>query len=167
MWDYLPVSVARAMAQAASRLPTIAETRFRACLSPRRICGGQSCNGTGLSSSFSGFSCQYHSTLAPYSYVTWGKNNRPLVAAVQRHHRHEHHVNIKYQLSFTKNPLPLIFLSRAAIRIRLDTTSSYVYLFAVYLPTIFSDSVYIAWDEGVIYVWWIGKDVEGRGRGLV
>jgi hypothetical protein len=27
---------------------------------------------------FSSFLCQYHSTMAPHSYITWGVNNRPV-----------------------------------------------------------------------------------------
>jgi hypothetical protein len=52
--------------------------------------------GTGgrLFSSSSLSPCRYHSTVAPYSYVIWEMNNRPLVAAIQRHslspHRHEY-----------------------------------------------------------------------------
>jgi hypothetical protein len=49
--------VGRAMAQAVSRRPPIAEARVRSRVSPRGICGGQSGTGTGFSPSSSGFPC--------------------------------------------------------------------------------------------------------------
>jgi hypothetical protein len=42
-----------------------------------------------------------------------------------------------------------------------------VRLFVVYLTTFDSRYSSIASDEGVISAWWIEKDVEGNGRGLI
>jgi hypothetical protein len=62
----------RAMAQVVSRQPLTAEARVRARVNPCGICGGQSGTGTGFSPSFfSVFPCQYHSTIAPYSIITY------------------------------------------------------------------------------------------------
>jgi hypothetical protein len=61
-----------AKAQAVSRPSLTTEAQARACVSPCGICGGQSGNGTGFALSFLAFPCQYHSTGASYSYITWG-----------------------------------------------------------------------------------------------
>ena len=53
------------MAQAVSRWPVTAEARVRSRVSPCGICGGQSCSGTGFSTSTSVFPCQFHFTGAP------------------------------------------------------------------------------------------------------
>jgi hypothetical protein len=42
-----------------------------------------------------------------------------------------------------------------------------VYLLVVHLTTLFSNYDYTASDEWVIDEWWIGNDLEGRGRGLI
>ena len=55
----------RAMAEAVSRRPLTAETRFRSVISLCGICGGQSDTETGFSPSTSDFPCQFHSTVAP------------------------------------------------------------------------------------------------------
>jgi hypothetical protein len=60
----------RAMAQAVSRWPPTAEARVRARVDPCGICGGQSVTGAGYSSSSLVFPWKYHSTIAPYSYIT-------------------------------------------------------------------------------------------------
>jgi hypothetical protein len=46
---------------------TEARFRFRAC--PCEICGERSGTGTGFSPSNSVLPCQYHSTIAPYSFI--------------------------------------------------------------------------------------------------
>jgi hypothetical protein len=43
----------------------------------------------------------------------------------------------------------------------------FIYLFIVYLTTLFSVADYLASNERVISGWWIGKDLEGSGRGLI
>jgi hypothetical protein len=43
----------------------------------------------------------------------------------------------------------------------------YLCLFIVYLPTLYGNLDNIASNESVIREWWIGKDVEGRGGGLI
>jgi hypothetical protein len=68
----------RAMAQVVSSRPLKAESRVRARVFPCRICGGQSCTGIGIFPSSSVLPCQYHSTVAPYSYIIRGMNNRPV-----------------------------------------------------------------------------------------
>jgi hypothetical protein len=72
------------LTQAVNRRPLTAVARSRSLVSPCGICGGQSDTGKSLSSSSTVFTCQYHSTVAPHSYIIcW--MNRPLVAAVQGH----------------------------------------------------------------------------------
>ena len=46
-----------------------AETRIRSQDSPCWHCGEQSGTGTGFALRTSVFSCQYHSTIAPYSFI--------------------------------------------------------------------------------------------------
>jgi hypothetical protein len=60
----------RAMAQAVNRWPLTAEARVRAPVDPCGICSGQSGTGADFSPRYSVFSCQYHSTIAPYSCIT-------------------------------------------------------------------------------------------------
>jgi hypothetical protein len=60
----------RAISQEVSRWPLIAEAREHARVNPYEICGGQSGTGTGFSQSSSVFPCQYHSTIAPHSFIT-------------------------------------------------------------------------------------------------
>ena len=57
----------RDVAQAVSRWPLTAETRFRSQVSPCEICGGQSGTETVFLPSTSVFPCRYHSAFAPYS----------------------------------------------------------------------------------------------------
>jgi hypothetical protein len=52
------------------RRPFTAEAQARARVSPCGICGEQSGNGTGFSPCCSGFSCQYHVTVAIHAH--WG-----------------------------------------------------------------------------------------------
>jgi hypothetical protein len=42
-----------------------------------------------------------------------------------------------------------------------------IYLFLVYLMTLFQNSEYTASNERVTGEWWIGKDVEGSDHGLI
>jgi hypothetical protein len=56
------------MAQAVSRRPLTAEARVIPC----GICGGKSGTGTVVSPSSSAFPCQYHSTVALQTQITWG-----------------------------------------------------------------------------------------------
>jgi hypothetical protein len=66
-------------ATAVSRRPLTAEARVRARVNPCEICcGGQIGTGTGFSPSYSGLPCQYRSTVAPYSYIIWEMNIRPV-----------------------------------------------------------------------------------------
>ena len=74
----------RAMAQAVSRRPLIAEARVRFWVSPSGICGVQSGTETGVSPSTSVFTCQFHYTGAPLlektkkliTFIT-GLHNKP------------------------------------------------------------------------------------------
>jgi hypothetical protein len=63
----------RAMAQAVSRLPPIAESRVFSWVSSCEICGGQSVTGAGLSPSSSVLPCQYHSTVLHTHTSYWGE----------------------------------------------------------------------------------------------
>jgi hypothetical protein len=68
IYDFMYLA-GRAMAQAVSRWPLIAEARVRARVNPCGISGGQS--GTGqVFSEYFGFPCKYHSAIAPYSSIT-------------------------------------------------------------------------------------------------
>jgi hypothetical protein len=66
------------MAQAVSHRSVTAGALVRARVSPCGICSGQSGTEIGFSPSFSVFPSQYHSTVAPYSCIIWGMNNRPV-----------------------------------------------------------------------------------------
>jgi hypothetical protein len=70
-----PLFPGRAMAQVVGRRPLTAEARVRARVNPCGICGGQSGTVTGFSPSSSGFSCQYHSTVALQTRIIWGIRN--------------------------------------------------------------------------------------------
>jgi hypothetical protein len=70
--------VGRAMANAVSCRSLAAEAWFRALVSPREICGGQSGTGTG-------FPCRCHSTVALHTHVSRGGwTVGSLVAEIQR-----------------------------------------------------------------------------------
>jgi hypothetical protein len=58
------------MTQVVSRQPLTAEARVRVRISPCGICG-QSGTGAGFPPSTSVLSCQYNSTVAPFSYIIW------------------------------------------------------------------------------------------------
>jgi hypothetical protein len=73
--------------------------RLVAILSPRRpnffsrfssygIYDGQSGTGTGLSPRSLVFPRIYHSTVAPYSYIIWRVNSRPVSGPIVSPHRH-------------------------------------------------------------------------------
>jgi hypothetical protein len=64
------------MAQAVSRRRLTAEARVGAVVSPCGIFDGQRDTQTGFYSNPPVSLCQYHSTLDPCSYITWGMNNR-------------------------------------------------------------------------------------------
>jgi hypothetical protein len=76
------LSAGRVMAQAVNRWPLAAEAWIRDRVSPCWICSGQSDTEAASSTSSSVFSCQYYSTAAPYSYITWGMKIVSLRAAV-------------------------------------------------------------------------------------
>jgi hypothetical protein len=63
------------MAQVVSRRPPTAEARVRAWVNPCGISCGQSVTGTGFSPSSSVFPCQYHSTVALQTHISWGMRN--------------------------------------------------------------------------------------------
>jgi hypothetical protein len=56
------------LAQLVRRWLLTAQSRIHDQISPCGICGGQSCTGTGFSTTSSVFPCQYHSTAAPSSH---------------------------------------------------------------------------------------------------
>jgi hypothetical protein len=60
----------RAMTEAVCRQPLTAEGRVRSPVSPSEICSGQSGIGSGFSSEYLIFPCQYHSTTATYSSLS-------------------------------------------------------------------------------------------------
>jgi hypothetical protein len=49
--------------------PLTAEARVQSQANPGGFCVGQNGTGTGFSPSTSVFPCQYHSTIAPYSFI--------------------------------------------------------------------------------------------------
>ena len=55
------------MAQPVTCRPLTVEARVQSHVSPCEFCGGRSVTRTGFSLNMSVFSCQYHSTNAPYS----------------------------------------------------------------------------------------------------
>ena len=57
-----------AMAQTVSRRPVTAEAPVQAYATPYEICGRQRSNAVKVLST-SVFPCQYHSTIAPYSFI--------------------------------------------------------------------------------------------------
>jgi len=58
-----------AMAQMVSRWPVTMETRVPSQVSPGKICGEWSSIPAGFSPSACIVRCQYHSTIAPYSFI--------------------------------------------------------------------------------------------------
>jgi hypothetical protein len=58
----------KAMAQAVSRQPLTTEAQVNPC----GICGVQSGSGTGFSLEFFCFPCQYHSTMAFHTHISFG-----------------------------------------------------------------------------------------------
>jgi hypothetical protein len=62
----------RVIAQAVSGRPVISEARVRARISACLICDGQSGTGAGFSPSSSVLSCQYHSTMALNTHISFG-----------------------------------------------------------------------------------------------
>jgi hypothetical protein len=71
-----------AVAQAVSRRPLTAESRDRARVNPRGICGGLSGTGTGFSPSswFCPVNLSFHRRY-PYSYIIWVMNNISLTGS--------------------------------------------------------------------------------------
>jgi hypothetical protein len=67
-----PIVQGRTTAQAVSRQPLTAESRVRARVNPRGICGGQIGTGTGFSHSSSGFPSQYHSPVVLHTLISSG-----------------------------------------------------------------------------------------------
>jgi hypothetical protein len=65
------------MTEAVSRRPLTAEGRVRALVIPCGICGEQGGIGTGFPPSSLVFSCQYLSTVALHTHISWEMNNRP------------------------------------------------------------------------------------------
>jgi hypothetical protein len=63
------------MAQLVSRRPLTAEARVRARVNPYGISGGRNGTGTGFSPCSKVFPCQYHSTVALQTHITWVMRN--------------------------------------------------------------------------------------------
>ena len=59
----------RGVAQANSCWTCIVKTRVRSQACTFGICGVKTCTGTGFFPRTSRFPCQYHSTIAPYSFI--------------------------------------------------------------------------------------------------
>jgi hypothetical protein len=75
----VPVESRHSTSDPVSMISTVA--RVRAPISPCEICGGQSGTGTGFSPSYLVFpSISFHPG-SPYSYITWGMNNKLVVGS--------------------------------------------------------------------------------------
>jgi hypothetical protein len=74
-------SLGRAMAQTVSRQCLIVETWVQCQASPRGISGGLSSNGASLCPSNSVFPRKYHSTNAPYRFITDATKSQQLTAS--------------------------------------------------------------------------------------
>ena len=77
-----PMCWRRAMALAPNHLLLIAEARSRSKTSPRGICGGENGPGTGLTSGASVFCCQYGTTNASYSHISFICHRRCVILAI-------------------------------------------------------------------------------------
>ena len=73
MWDMMPcpdqMVSGHAIAQAVKCHPVTVQVSVRSQARPCGICGGQSETVTGFSSGSAVFPSQYHSTIAPYSFI--------------------------------------------------------------------------------------------------
>jgi hypothetical protein len=73
------------MIQAVSRRYLKAEPRVHARVCQCGICCGQISNGTGCPPNYSAFPCQYHSTVAVHTHMSFGGYSIGLfVATIQR-----------------------------------------------------------------------------------